>query len=233
MEKDTLRLRKKLKNKNNEKMKKFGCIMSLFVMGFLLFHANCAYSAEPTKIKVGEKVNVDFLHHKNLRLNSGKFEINYVSIHRCYLSKDTFACYITFPLSNDGLIKYKKNEFKWDGAILAIPKKKSKYGDLFTQKFKHSPMTDLFVNNDSCVANFDLYMYYIPFDNLYLEGYFYSDEDGNPIPHYYLREDGKISILKYENKAWVKIGETWTDGGNWEGISMEDAKKILFHMYGH
>lgn len=94
-------------------------------------------------------------------------------------------------------------------------------------------MTDLFVNNDSCVANFDLYMYYIPFDNLYLEGYFYSDDEGNPIQHYYLREDGKISVLKYENKAWVKIGETWIDGGNWENPCMEDAEKILFHMYGH
>ena len=41
-------------------MKNTGCVMLLFVMGFLLFHANCAYSAEPTKIQVGEKVNVDF-----------------------------------------------------------------------------------------------------------------------------------------------------------------------------
>ena len=214
-------------------MKNIGCIMLLLVMGFFLFHANCTYSAEPTRIQVGEKVNVDFLHHKNLRLNRNEFEINYISGHRCYLSKDTFTCYITFPLSNDGRIKYKKNEFKWDGSLLAIPKKNSKYGRLFSEDSKCLSMRDLFVNNDSCVANFDLYMYYIPFDNLYLEGNFYIDNDGDPIPHYYLRKDGKISILKYENKAWVKIGETWTDGGNWEGQCMEDAKKILFKMYDH
>lgn len=104
-------------------MKNIGCIMLLLVMGFFLFHANCTYSAEPTRIQVGEKVNVDFLHHKNLRLNRDELEINYISGHSCYLSKDSFTCYMTFPLSNDGRIKYKKNEFKWDGALLAIPKK--------------------------------------------------------------------------------------------------------------
>lgn len=211
------------------KMKNINCIILLFVTGFLLFRANCAYSVEPTKIQVGENVDVDFLHHKNLRLNFDDF----VFVHKFYLSKDTFACYITFALSNGGSMKYKKNEFKWDGCILAIPKKGSKYGRLFSHKFDRYTLKDLFVNNDSCVANFDLYMYYIPFDNFYLEGYFYNDDEGNPIPHYYLKKDGKISILKYENGVWVKKGETWADGDNWENPAMEDADKILFHMYSH
>ena len=93
-------------------------------------------------------------------------------------------------------------------------------------------MRDLFANSDSCVANFDLYMYYTPFDNLYLEGYYGSDDAGTPIPYYDLKKDGKISILKYENKSWIKKGETWIDGCNWEIPCMRDAKKILSKMYG-
>jgi|GEM_PF-2707785 hypothetical protein len=210
-------------------MKDFGYIVRLFVMGFVLFQANCVYSAEPTKIQVGEKVNVDFLHHKNLELKKNELGIHYISIHRCYLTKDTFTCYLTYPLSDQ---EHKKNEFKWDGCILAIPKKNSKYGRLFSQELGFSPMKEIFVNNDSCVVNFDLYMYYIPFDNLYLEGYSYIDDEGNPIPHYGLKKDGEISILKYENKVWIKKGETWTDGSNWKGPCMRDAKKVLSKMYG-
>lgn len=210
-------------------MKKINCIILLLVTGLLLFRANCAYSVGPTKIQVGEKVDVDFLHHKNLRLNYD----DYVSVHKNPLSKDTFTCYITMTLSNGGRKKYKKNEFKWDGCMLAIPKKESKYGRLSSQKFDRHAMEDLFVNNDSCVANFDLYMYYIPFDNLYLEGYFYNDDEGNPIPHYYLKKDGKISILKYENGVWVKKGETWQDVNNWEIPARADAGKIIFQMYSH
>lgn len=225
---DTLSLKKKTENKTNGNMKNFGYIVRLFVMGFVLFQANCVYSAEPTKIQVGETVNVDFLRHKNLKLkNEGT--IDDVFGHSCYLSKDSFACYLTYPLSDQG---HKKNEFKWSGCILAIPKKNSKYGRLFSRKTNLEPVEKLFVNNDSCVVNFDLYMYYIPFDNLYLEGNFYNDDEGNPIPHYYLKEDGKISVLKYENKVWKKIRETWIDGNNWEGSCMKDADKLLLRMYG-
>lgn len=46
------------------------------------------------------------------------------------------------------------------------------------------------------------------------------------------KRDGKMSILKYKNNAWIKVGETWTDGGNWEDPCMEDADKILSKMYG-
>ncbi|MBR0501656.1 MAG: hypothetical protein IJJ77_00235 [Paludibacteraceae bacterium] len=182
----------------------------------------------PRKIQIGEKVNVDFLHHKNLLLNKDD-----IFIHRYYLSRDTFAYYITSMLSNDGRIIHKKNEFKWDGSILAIPKKGSKYGKLFSQDRDFLPMEDLFANNDSCVANFDLYIYYIPVDNLYLDMLADADAEGNPMPVYYLKKDGKISILKYENNTWVKKGETWTDGGNWEGHSMKYAEKILSEMYGN
>lgn len=169
-------------------MKNIGCIMRLFVVGYLLFQANCVNSAELTKIKIGEKVNVDFLHHKDLSCKKSEFELYSISIHSCYLSKDTFTCYLTYPLSNDGVLNYKKNEFKWNGAMLAIPKKGSKYGRLFPR--------------------------------------------GGNCPAMEKKRDGKISILKYKNNAWIKVGETWTDGGNWEGPCMEDADKILSKIMG-
>ena len=117
-------------------MKNIGCIMRLFVAGFLLFQANCVNSAEPTKIQVGEKVNVDFLHHKNLKLKNDEFEIYNIYIRKYFLAKDTFTCYLTYPLSDQ---VHKKNEFKWSGSILAIPKKNPNMGDFFLRNLIFLP----------------------------------------------------------------------------------------------
>lgn len=117
-------------------MKNIGCIMRLFVVGFLLFQANCVNSAEPTKIQVGEKVNVDFLHHKNLKLKNDEFEIYNIYIRKYFLAKDTFTCYLTYPLSDQ---VHKKMSSSGVEVYWRYLKKNPNMGDFFLRNLIFLP----------------------------------------------------------------------------------------------
>lgn len=140
----------------------------------------------------------------------------------------SYYLYRNFDLPNDSVVPYLLYEYDvykyktWKGVLLAIPKKESNKIKMVYSKYDFYPDTlrnfyKLLFDHNMLVSNFDLYVYYLPKDqltNLDKEGeeVVFLTDDGLKEYDWSEKEDALALLYKYDKNIWTLIDSVLTEG---------------------
>ncbi|MEE1063039.1 MAG: hypothetical protein UH071_05175 [Paludibacteraceae bacterium] len=135
-----------------------------------------------------------------------------------------------FKCANDSIVPYLYYEYtvdlykEWEGILIAVPKKEPldlriKYArneiDGNSQMLQY--FYDFLFNKEMLLNNYDLYVFYVPFDQLTNVNDTGSvmiliDDNGNEIYDWMEKEDAVASVYHYENEKWLLKNLQETNG---------------------
>lgn len=135
-----------------------------------------------------------------------------------------------FKCANDSIVPYLYYEYtvdsykEWEGILIAIPKKEPldlriKYArneiDGNSEMLQY--FYDFLFNKEKLLNNYDLYVFYVPFDQLTNvndtgDVMILIDDNGNEIYDWMEKEDAVASVYHYENEKWLLKNLQETNG---------------------
>lgn len=149
-----------------------------------------------------------------------------------------------FKCSNDSIVPYLYYEYtvdsykEWEGILIAVPKKEPldlriKYSrkEIDGNREMLQYFYDFLFNKEMLLNNYDLYVFYVPFDQLTNVNdtgtvMILIDDNGNEIYDWMEKEDAVASVYHYENEKWIlkNLQET---NGYCKKIALNYALQIL------
>lgn len=135
-----------------------------------------------------------------------------------------------FKCSNGSIVPYLYYEYtvdlykEWEGILIAVPKKEPldlriKYArneiDGNSQMLQY--FYDFLFNKEMLLNNYDLYVFYVPFDQLTNvndtgDVMILIDDNGNEIYDWMEKEDAVASVYHYEDEKWQLTDYQETNG---------------------
>ncbi|MBR5210149.1 MAG: hypothetical protein IKV67_09890 [Paludibacteraceae bacterium] len=135
-----------------------------------------------------------------------------------------------FKCSNGSIVPYLYYEYtvdlykEWEGILIAVPKKEPldlriKYArneiDGNSQMLQY--FYDFLFNKEMLLNNYDLYVFYVPFDQLTNvndtgDVMLLIDDNGNEIYDWMKKEDAVASVYHYEDEKWQLTDYQETNG---------------------
>lgn len=135
-----------------------------------------------------------------------------------------------FKCANDSIVPYLYYEYtvdtykEWEGILIAVPKKEPldlriKYSrkEIDGNREMLQYFYDFLFNKEKLLSNYDLYVFYVPFDQLTNvndtgDVMLLIDDNGNEYYDWMEKEDAVASVYHYENEKWILKNLQETNG---------------------